>query len=177
MEKNKRTGLRAILSFSITILITVLVLKLLNWIPMSFQKEDIRKYKTIEDVKAKLKISRVYVPAYFPEYIKWPPAEIFAQKRPFVLIMTHFAHADSMKFALSIYQADSRADFEPRKDILYLKNESTVFIKGREGKLVTAVCRGQVRCNSLSWEEGKFRLTLISDDVPEQMIRMAESMR
>ncbi len=176
MEKTKRTKLGMYLSFGVTILTIVLVLKLLNWIPSSFQKEDIRKYKTVEDVKANLKGARVYVPAYFPEKIKWPPAEIFAQKKPFLLIMMHFAHIDSMDIALSVYQADSKANFEPRRDILYVKKESSLSIKGREGRLVMAVCRGNERCNSLSLEEGRFRLTLVADDTPEQLIKMAESM-
>jgi len=176
MEKKKKTKLGMYFSFGITILIIVLVLKLLNWIPSSFQKEDIRKYKTVEDVKAKLKISRVYVPAYFPEKIKWPPAEIFAQKKPFLLIMMHFAHMDSKSIALSVYQVDSKANFEPHRDVLYVKRESSLSVKGREGRLRMAVCRGNERCNSISLEEGKFRLTLIADDTPEQLVKMAESM-
>ncbi len=165
-------------SFAVTILVTLLILKLINWIPLSFQKEDIRKYKTIEEVKAKLKISKVYVPSYFPEHINWPPAEIFAQKRPFIMVKMHFTHIDRMSFALSIYQVDSIADFKPKNktDILYIKKESTVTIKGRKGKLVMAVCRGKQVCNKLSWEEGEFILTLISDDNPELLMKMAESM-
>ncbi len=124
-----------------------------------------------------LKIPRVYVPAYFPEYITWPPAEIFAQRRPFVLVMMHFTHRDSKSFALSFFQVDSRAVFEPpyKSDVLYVRKESPVMINGRPGTLVIAVCSGRERCNRVSWEEGIYRITLIADDTPEQLIRMAES--
>jgi hypothetical protein len=167
-----------VFSFAVTVLIIVAVLKLLNWIPLSFQKEDMRKYKTVEDVKAKLKISRVYAPTYFPERIKWPPVEIFAQKRPFVMVMMHFTHVERSSFALSVYQVDAKANFEPKykTELLYLKRENTVSIKGRQGTLVLAVCRGNEMCNRVSWVEGMFRITLISDDKPDQLLRMAESM-
>ncbi len=176
MEKTIKSKFGMFLSFGLTVLIAVLVLKLLNWIPASFQKEDIKKYKTVEEVNEKLKISRVYVPSYFPDHIKWPPIEIFAQKRPFILIMMHFAHVDSGEYALSIYQADSGAQFEPKRDILYIKDERIVSVKDRQAKIQLAVCRGNIKCNSLSWEEGKFRLFLIGDDTPEQLLKMAESM-
>ncbi|MEC4676395.1 MAG: hypothetical protein VST72_05670 [Nitrospirota bacterium] len=178
MENSLKTKFRMFFTFAMTILATVLVLKLLNWIPLSFQKEDMRKYKTVEDVKTTLKIPKIYVPAYFPEHIKWPPAEIFAQKRPSVMIIMHFIHTDTKSFALSIYQADAKAHFEPpyRTDILYIRKESTVSVKGREGKLTLAVCRGNERCNRLSWDEGGYSLTLIADDSPENILKMAESM-
>lgn len=163
-------------SFGITVLIVVLTLKLFNWIPHSFLKEDIRKYKTIEEATKQLKLSRVYVPAYFPDHIQWPPREIFAQKKPFVLVMVHFAHTDTRSFALSVYQADAKAGYEPQMDILYMKQEHPVLIKGKEALLRLAVCRGNIKCNSLSWTDQEFRITLVSDDPPEQMQRMAESM-
>lgn len=176
MAKGRKTKLFMYFSFGITVLIAVLVLKLLNWIPQSFLKEDIRKYTTIEEVRKQLKLSKVYVPTYFPEHIQWPPTEIFAQKKPFVLVMMHFAHTDSRDFALSVYQADAKAGYEPQMDILYQKQEHTVLIKGKEATLRLSVCRGHEKCNSLSWKDEGFRITLISDDPPEQMQRMAESM-
>ena len=164
-------------SFLITIAVVLLVLKLLNWLPSVLEHEGLRKYRSVDDVRAVLKIPRVYIPAYFPEHIQWPPAEIFAQRKPFPMIMMHFTHRDSKSFALSLFQVDSRASFElPYKtDILYVRKESPVQIRGRSGTLVIAVCSGRERCNRISWEEGRYRLTLIADDTPEQMIKMAES--
>ena len=166
-----------VFSFLATIVVVLLVLKLLNWLPSALQKEDIRKYSSVDDVRTDLRIPRIYIPAYFPEYIKWPPAEIFAQRKPFSLIMMHFTHRDSKSFALSFFQVDANAAFEPRykSDVLYVRKESPISIKGRAGTLVIAVCSGRERCNRISWEEENYRITLIADDTPEQLIRMAES--
>jgi len=178
MKKLKAKQLQRGFSFIMTVAVVLLMLKLLNWLPTVLESEGLKKYGSVDDVKAALKISRVYVPAYFPEYIQWPPAEIFAQRRPFPLIMMHFTHRDSRSFALSLFQVDARANFElPYKsDVLYVRKESQVNVKNRTGTLVLAVCSGRERCNRLSWEEGMYRITLIADDTPEQLMKMAESM-
>ena len=177
MKKNTLKQFHRGFSFLVTIAAVLLVLKLLNWLPSALENEGLRKYGSVDDVRTALKIPRVYIPAYFPEYIQWPPAEVFAQRKPFPMIMMHFTHRDSKSFALSLFQVDSRARFEPpyKSDILYVRKESPVNIKGRPGTLVIAVCTGRDRCNRVSWEEGMYRITLIADDTPEQLIKMAES--
>ena len=177
MKRYKTRQFHRILSFFVTVAVVLLLLKLLNWLPSVLENEGLKKYGSVEDVRAALKIPRVYIPAYFPEYIKWPPAEIFAQRRPFPLVMMHFTHRDSRSFALSFFQVDSRSGFEPtyKSDVLYVRKESQVSIKGRAGNLVIAVCSGQERCNRITWEEGIYKITLIADDNPEQLIKMAES--
>lgn len=173
----KRTSYRT-LSFAISVLIIIGALKLLNWIPLAVQTEELRKFSTIEEVKSSLKLPNIYIPAYFPEQISWPPAAIFAQKKPFVLVIMHFMHTGTKDAVLSIYQADAKAKFNPPYDsrMLYRKKESTVFIKNRKGTLVTAVCRGNEDCNRLSWRHEQFRITLHSDFQPEHLLKIAESM-
>lgn len=175
MKKNKKTKFRMYFSFILTVLFTILILKAINWLPSTFLKEDIRKFRTLDDVKTKLRVSKIYVPAYFPEHIQWPPSEIFAQKKPYLLIIMHFSHTDSRNLAMSLYQTDKKSGFEQPLDILYQKDEREVKIKDRTGALLLAVCRGNVRCNRLSWEESNFKITIVSDDTPEQIIKMAES--
>ena len=177
MKKDKVKQLQRGFSFLVTVAVVLLLLKLLNWLPSVLENEGLKKYGSVDDVRAALKIPKVYIPAYFPEYIQWPPAEIFAQRRPFPMVMMHFTHRDSKSFALSLYQVDSRAAFElPYKsDVLYVRKESQVDVKNKVGTLVIAVCSGQERCNRLSWEEGVYRITLIADDSPEQLIKMAQS--
>lgn len=174
--KTNKSSFRMYGSFFITILVTVLVLKLVNWVPSTFFKEDIRKFRSLDEVKDKIKVAKIYTPSYFPEHIQWPPSEIFAQRKPFVLITMHFPHRDSRMTALSIYQADKNAGYEPPLDILYRRDERPVSINNRKGTLVLAVCRGNERCNSLSWEEGGMRIILVSDDIPDQLMKMASSM-
>ena len=177
MKRDTMKQFHMVFSFFVTVIVVLLVLKLFNWLPSVLEEEGLRKYRSADDVTAALKIQRVYLPTYFPEYIQWPPAEIFAQKKPFVMVLMHFSHRDSKSFALTFYQITAGAAFEPKdmSDILYVRKESAVAIKGRAGTLVTAVCSGRVRCNRISWEDANYRITLIADDTPEQLIKMAES--
>jgi hypothetical protein len=60
--------------------------KIANYLPMALQKDTMRKYKSIKEVKSKLNIRDVYIPSYFPQ-ILWPPSTILAQDKPFVAII------------------------------------------------------------------------------------------
>lgn len=166
------------ITFLATIAVAVLLLKLLNWIPGAVQKDDLRRYRTVDEARAALKIRKIYMPTYFPEHIQWPPVEIFAQRRPFTMVTTRFSHATNRDLALSIFQADAQAAFEPQpgSDLLYVRKETPVLVNGREGTLVLAVCQGNRQCNRLSWSVETFRLTIIADDSPEQIMKLAESM-
>jgi hypothetical protein len=177
MKGHKAKQFHRIFSFFATVAVVLLLLKLLNWLPSVLENEGLKKYGSVDDVREALKISRIYMPAYFPEHIQWPPAEIFAQRKPFPMVMMHFTHRDSKGFALSLYQVDSRAVFElPYKsDVLYVRKESQVDIRNKVGTLIVAVCSERERCNRLSWEEGVYRITLIADDSPDQLIKMAQS--
>ncbi len=167
-----------VFSFVFSVLIIIGVLRLLNWVPLAIQREDLRKYTTIEEVQTRLKLRTVLIPAYFPEDISWPPARIFAQKKPFVQVIMHFMQTGTRNPVLSIYQTDIHADFKIPfdNDILYKKKESSVFIKDREGTLETAVCRGNELCNKLSWDNEPFSITLFSQLDPHELLKIAESM-
>lgn len=166
-------------TFVFAIALGLVFLKFLNWLPSVIQKEDLRKYRTVDEAKSELRLSEVYIPAYFPDYITWPPLEIFAQRRPFTMVMMHFMHRDSRHLALSLYQVDAEARFDPpyKLDVLFIRREMPVTIKGREGMLVVAVCTGREQCNRVSWTEGAYRITLIGDEAPEELLKIAESTR
>ncbi len=176
-QLKKRTWYR-IFSFIFSVLIILGVLKLLNWVPLAIQKEDLRKYRTIEEVQARLQLREIFIPTYFPEEISWPPAQIFGQKKPFVLVIMHFMQTGTRNPVLSIYQTDVRADFEPPfdTDILYKKKQSSVFIKDRQGILETAVCRRREICNKLSWSNKQFSIILLSHLPANELLKIAESM-
>ncbi len=177
-DNRLRTDIARWLIFGLTIVASVVILKLFNWIPSALQQEDMRKFRTLDEAQASMKSVRIAVPAYFPQHVKWPPMEVFAQKKPFVLVMMHFSHADSGSLSLSLYQFDARAAFEPPAldRILFVRQETPVKIRGRDGILRLAVCQGNVLCNNLAWERRGFRFVLVSDDRPEELLRMAESM-
>ncbi len=167
------------MTFAVTIVIAVALLKLLNWVPSVIEEEGIRKFRTLDEAQAAMKTTKIAVPSYFPERIQWPPYEIFAQRKPFSLVMMHFSHADSRTLALALYQYDARGTFEPpfQESVVHVRKEMTVPVGTRSGFLTIAVCRGNRLCNSLSWEIDGITHLLVYDDDPEELVKMASSMR
>ncbi|MEW6409821.1 MAG: hypothetical protein AB1488_06880 [Nitrospirota bacterium] len=166
------------LSFALTVAILIVALKVINWIPVAIQKDEIRRYRDIEEVKSKLKIKDIYVPAYFPEYFSWPPSEIWAQKKPFPAVIMHFIYKDRRDIALIIAQTYSKSDFSAQFKIkpLHIKERVRLSIKGRDGELVLGLCENNVPCTQVSWIEGAYRLNVIGKYPPIELIKIAESM-
>ncbi len=165
-------------SFALTVAVLVIALKFVNWLPMVIQKEALRKYGNIESVKSRLNIRDIYIPSYFPQNFRWPPTEIFAQKKPFAMIIMHFRCSDSKEIGLAIRQVDARSNYSPPDSNLKIKKlikESRVLIKDRDAVLHTALCENNLSCNELLWKEGDFLLTIVTTASQRDLIRMAIS--
>jgi hypothetical protein len=160
------------------IVATVLLLKLLNWVPLNIHYEGMKRYKDIEDARTALKLKKVLLPSYFPQYLEWPPAEIFAQKEPFVTVLMHFTRRDNGETVLAIRQSDARQT-EPvrtRIDPERIRTEENITIKGRPARLYNAVCPGRRSCTKVVWQEEGYSFTVIGEDSPGELLRLAESM-
>lgn len=172
--------IKMVASFILLLTLLIVVLELISWVPSIIEKESLRKYKTIEAVRRKLHIEKIYMPAYLPEdlNLKWPPSEIYAQKKPFTMIIMHFQHRDSEDIGLIVHQVDARANYRPesRIKLIQIKKKSEVLIKNKEAVLIIAVCENDIPCNQISWREGDYLLTLISKDSQRDLIRIARSM-
>lgn len=165
-------------SFALTVAILIGALKIFNWIPTTIQRDEMRRYRNIEEVKVRLNIKDIYIPAYFPEQFSWPPSEISAQRKPFTAIIMQFKYKGRGDVALIVSQADGKANFIPRHNIkpVEIKERAWYSIKGRAGELVVAVCKDDEPCSQISWDEGEYRINVIAKYPPLEVIKIAESM-
>jgi len=163
--------------FVITVVILIVTLKIANYLPMALQKDTMRQYKSIEEVKSKLNINDVYVPSYFPQGLMWPPSTILAQEKPFVAIILEFSHAEKGDVALIISQSTSAA-FAPDEKIKILRiNEKADYpFKGRNITLEAGVCKGEEPCSRIVWDEGKYRVNITARSTSPALMQIAESM-
>ncbi len=171
-------GLTKFFLFVLMVAAVVAALKLLNWMPLSIQHEGVRKYRTIEDVKEELGIKNIILPAYFPQHLIWPPSEIFAQSRPFPMVLLHFTDRDTGEIILAVRQADFR-DRAPRESRLVHEKvirRDDVMMKGRKGLLATGSCPDGSSCHSVTWQEGNHIFTVTEKGPVEELLRIAESM-
>jgi hypothetical protein len=170
--------LRKYILFGIMIAVTAALLNLLNWVPTALQKEGVKKYRTIEDVKAALKLNKLFLPSYFPQYLVWPPSEIYGRRKPSKMVLMHFINYDRRDVVLSIMQAESadprplRSRIEPDK----IKRQEKTIIKGRRGELSLALCPGGEPCNSVTWDAEGYTFTIIAKDSVQELLKIAESM-
>lgn len=165
------------LYFAVTIAILIGVLKVANWLPTVFQEGIIRKYRSIEEVKSKLKLRDVYIPSYFPQKFKWPPSRILAQSKPFIAVVMEFRNMETGETALIISQAEDRA-FSPDKKIVIsqIKEKVNYPLNGRPSILEVGVCKDDVPCSKISWDEGNNTIRVEMKSTPFELMRIAESM-
>jgi hypothetical protein len=165
------------LSFVITLAVVVGVLKFMNWAPGALEPGLMSRYQRIEDVEATLGITKIYVPAYFPETIGWPPAAILAQSKPYPAVVMEFARASDGETMLVIVQAASRR-FQPEVAIRFHTISETVplDLRGRSARLEAGLCDDRTACSRLEWDEGEVHVMLTMRAPSIELIRIAESM-
>ncbi|MBI4690995.1 MAG: hypothetical protein HY754_12150 [Nitrospirae bacterium] len=164
--------------FGITITILITTLKVLNWLPTVFHEGAMRKYDNIEEVRVKLRIKEVYIPSYFPQSIKWPPSDIFAQAKPFTAIVMEFKNAAKGDTTLIISQVTAGSNFIYDRKIKMLQTRERINypLKGRNASLEVGVCVNDEPCSRISWDEGEYRINAVMKSTPIDLLKIAESM-
>jgi hypothetical protein len=171
------SNLKMFCLFVLMLVPTVLILTLLHWIPLSIRNEGIRKYGSLEDVQRELQIKKIYLPSYFPERLQWPPFEIYAQNKPFTMVLMHVKERGRDHILLAIRQVDANFSSSVRLRIepMRIKKKERVVIKGREAVLSLALCADGTVCNEIAWQEEGYTLTIVARSSARELIRIAES--
>lgn len=165
------------LSFAAAVVIIVAVLKVTNWLPTLLQEGMMKTYGSIEEVKSKLKVPDIYVPSYIPQNVKWPPSRILAQSRPYFALLMEFSVGETSDVSLVISQVSGGGPIpEEKLRLTQVKERATSPLKGRTAVLEVGTCRNDLPCSRISWDEGKYRLTLTMKGPPFDLIKIADSM-
>ena len=169
--------LSGFLYFAVTVAILVALLKVTGWLPTALQEGLMRRYDSVEEVKAKLHVKDVYVPSYFPQSYRWPPSRILAQSRPFVAIVMEFRNVRTGETALVISQS-AHKDFVPDKRISLIKVRERVDypLRGRSSLLEVGTCKNDSPCSRISWREGIYRIAIEMESAPFELLKIADSM-
>ncbi len=157
--------------------VVVVLIKTVNWLPLAFQHDTLRRYNSVEEVKASLRIKDLYVPAYFPQTISWPPTAIVAQSRPSLAVMMTFHRTGSDEESLVITQTASTAfAHEPGLTLVKIAESAPYKLHNRNALLEVGACRNEEPCSRIEWQEGEYRLAVIMKAPPFELIRIAGSM-
>jgi len=169
--------LGGLLVFVIMIAVLLGLLQVLNWIPAAVQEGAFRKYASIEEVRAHLKINPVYTPIYYPPSVQWPPALIAAQARPYPAVLTEFMKSDDRNETILIITQTARSHppLALRLSLTEVRETVQYPFKGRVAVLEVGVCRKEEQCSRMVWDEGEFQLSLVMRSSPVELVRIAES--
>lgn len=166
-----------VLWFAVTVTVVAGVLALLNWLPGALDPGLMKRYPTVDAATSALGLRKVYVPAYFPQSLGWPPSEVLAQGRPYVAMVMSFTRAGDGETALVISQAASRR-FEPDPTIRFhsIGERVTLDLRGRAAQLEAGTCEDRSACSRIQWDEDGMRIMLVMKASSVELIRIAESM-
>ncbi len=169
--------LTTVSTFFLAIGAVVVTLLVLNWLPLVLQKETLRQYGSIDEVRKTLNRKDIKVPAYFPQQITWPPLTILAQSKPHFAIITNFTRANKRDIALVISQSEGPTmNIEDPIRITTIKEKVRYTLQGKETMLTVGTCKNDEPCSGLTWTEENQTITVLLKSNPFELIRMAESM-
>ncbi len=172
-----KSRVRGFLYFFLTVVAVVITLRILNWVPLVVQKETLRRYDSVDEVRSKLSRKDLRVPSYFPQTITWPPAVVLGQGIPYPAVVMVFNKENSKDAALVLVQAESE-DFPGSGYIRFshIKEKVIYQLKGRRAVLEVGNCSSEDTCSRLSWYEGRSRIELTMKAPPVDLLPIAESM-
>jgi len=166
-----------IVIFLLVISLLVIILKGMNWVPVALQKDVMKKYASIDEMKSQLKFTKIYLPAYFPGDFIWPPSTVLAQDVPYPAIVLEFKMKDRDSVGLIITQSSSsQFRYGRRAEVSSDPKEMTYSLEGRNTIITYGTCNGGAICSSIKWNEKDQWLTIFGLTPKEELIRIAESM-
>lgn len=173
MKKN----ILSLLSFAAAIAVLIAGIKIFNWIPLRVERDLMKRYGSIEEVRTELNVREILVPSYFPQDLNWPPSTILAQGKPFPAVIMEFGQSGNRETVLVIAQSVSENFLsDGRIKIVQLKEKVKYPLKGRDAVLEVGFGRKGEPCSRISWKEGRYRVTVTAKSTPLELIKVAESM-
>jgi hypothetical protein len=167
---------RSFLYFFLTVAAVVVTLGILNWLPLVVQKETLRPYGSVDEVRSKLNRRDLRVPSYFPQNIAWPPATVLGQAVPYPAVVMVFNRTGGTEHALVVAQAESDDFSGSYIRLTQVKQKVAYPLKGRQALLEVGNCGSPDPCSRLSWREGRSRIELTMKASPVDLVPIAESM-
>lgn len=152
-------------------------LRLLNMVPANIKAQtEVREYATVEDVERALDM-KVWLPAYFPDYLSWPAYKITVQRRPAIDIWLHFLSRDGSREALSVreivWEKETPPDNIAGPDTVL--QSTSMDIKGARGTLYVGQAADGSSLNQLRWQQGDRYIVVTTVEPLPELTRIADS--
>ena len=162
----------------LTVALGVLIgaLALLNALPTMVSDGPVRPYATLDEARRALGWQRPLLPAYFPSYIAWPPAEVLAGTEPVPTLVVQFRHREQGTIVLSLAQVRASHEAVPLAiEPVEAVETSRRSINGHDAVVARGRCADGGLCTSIDWQQGDFHMSMGLRDGIDELVRMAHS--
>lgn len=170
---------RIVVSWLVVVAAFALALKALDRLPalLTGTPHGVRVYATIEDAERALG-ARVWLPAFYPDTLAWPPSRVDAWPGPPVVVALYMdARADGHERLVLVESLGTPAP--PPPALLppgQVLTTIEVPIGSRTAVLTRAVAPGGEVVHDVSWDHGTRRLTLRYHGPVEELLLIAASL-
>jgi hypothetical protein len=139
-------------------------------------EHGLREYASIEKAEADLGF-QITVPAYFPSYISWPPAEITGQHLPIPKVDIVYYSQYGAKI-LEITQIESDSD-KPPDGLPWVRDipqKTPITIDNDTGVMIAANDADGHPLNGAYWKSGNFFYIVITNRSESELLTIVRSM-
>lgn len=155
-----------------------LLLRAADYLPSLWLREvlpEVERFQSPRELEAKLG-TKLLLPAYFPDYLAWPPSRIELYHWPGLEVRMFIISREDQQTRLMIYQLLSDEVALPADPGLVLA-EKNIDIRGRRAQLAWIRDRAGQRWCRLGWQAAQGRMVLLAKLPPGELVRIAQSMR
>lgn len=154
-------------------------LVILNAVPPLIHKDQaIQTFDTIEEAEYKLGV-RLLLPAYFPDYISWPPTKTQVQQRPYRMVSLSFQGRRNQDLMMTIHQVFSEQTLTLPElfPVTSFGRGIPIKLNTQKATFATFVKGDGQRWNCVWWR-GSDRQVIITARFPEiELLKIAKSMK
>jgi len=167
------------MTLSLVLGATAAALRALDALPayLGGAARGVERFHSVEEVERRLR-ERLLLPSYFPDTLRWPPAEIRVHAGPLPSVALTFAGSER-DARLVVFQSFGALGIPPPQLLPAgrVLQTVTVPLHGTQAAL-SRVLDGDGRLwHELGWSTGERRIVLRSRGPVDELLRMAESVR
>ena len=171
-------ALKTVATLVVVLGIVALGLRILHLVPPHLAPEPMRTYATVEEARRVTGLP-LYLPAYFPDFLRWPPEEVHGWTEPGPRISVTVILRDSVQPVLWIEEwvyrpGESVPDLPKAAQIV--ERETVDMGKGVWAEMVSYKVLGAPLYHRLFWDQEDVRVLLTASLPLEELLRMARSM-
>jgi hypothetical protein len=145
--------------------------------PLIYKDQAIQTFTTIEEVEYKLGI-KLHLPAYFPDYISWPPAKTQFKQKPYGLVSLSFHDRGNRDLVMTIHQIF--AEHNPSLPRLFrvksVDQEIPIKLNTQAAIFTSFVKDDGHKWNCVWWKESDRQVIIAARFADTELLKIAKSM-